>query len=216
MYKSRMCVVDFKTDFAAKVLSPQSLGCIIIISQPLALNTSILNLSTTASRIPPKHLHVPIFHPDRKERPALHPPTRFLTRRLFVFPTKLVRDVSLSVFSQTLAKPRQTLDAADKFPGDWTLRELQHRISHFLLLLFFLRRRRRRRLVASPSRGRRTVVAIAISISPVVVFPVVAKSHRAFHRRRRSLEPTHAAAGGGGGVSPLQNALSLSVCVCFF
>jgi len=124
-----------------------------------------------------------------------------------------VRDVSVSVFSQALAKPRQTLDAADEFPGDWTLRELQHRVTHFLFL-FFLRRRRRRRLAASPPRGR-TVVVIAISIISLVVFPVVAKSHRAFHRRRRSLEPTH---GGGGIIDPsssLQNVLSLFVRVSF-
>jgi hypothetical protein len=67
-----------------------------------------------------------------------------------------VGDIPFTIFPKFFAKPGQPLDAADEFPGDWTLRELQHRISEYFLFRF---RRRGPSVVASPSR---TVILLAV------------------------------------------------------
>ena len=128
------------------------------------------------SQIPPKHVHVPIFHPHWQERPTFYPPTLLFAH---LFQIKLMCEITFSILPKTFAKPRQTLDAADHLTGNWTLCELKDRIADFL----FRRWRSAASGIASASGIR------CVFISPVVL--VVAKSHGIFYRRCRSFEPTH-------------------------
>jgi len=117
-------VVDFKRRRFSNIISASDVLLYIITITKLMLYSTL-----KLSQIPPKHVHVPIFHPHWQERPTFYPPTLLFAH---LFQIKLMCEITFSILPKTFAKPRQTLDAADHLTGNWTLCELKDRIADFL------------------------------------------------------------------------------------